>query len=96
MAVLREFTKILLLSETYLGPIGDLSETHWRPIGDISETHRRPTFLIGDPSETDMPNRRLTCLIGDYHATAETNRRPTCLRSGMLVSNVSPMRLVGL
>ena len=80
-----EFTKILLLSETYRRPIRDLSETHRRPtcfIGDPSETdmpHRRPTCLIGDQhasSETDMPHQRPTCLIGD---PSETHRRPTCL-----------------
>ena len=60
-----EFTKILLLSETYR-----------RPIRDLSETHRRPTCFIGDPSETDMPHRRP---MGDRPASSETHRRPTCL-----------------
>ena len=68
----REFTKILLLSETYRRPISDLLETHWRPIGDPLETdmpHRRPIGdrhassethrrPIGDPLETNMPHRR--------------------------------------
>ena len=59
-----EFTKILLLSQTYQ-----------RPIGDLSETQRRPTCLIGDPSDTDMPYRRP---IRDRHASSETDV-PTCL-----------------
>ena len=79
-----EFTKVLLLSETYLRPIGDRhawSETLCRPrqiygiptshIGDCnarSETPRRPTCAIGDRH----PHRRLTSLwrfIGDQHAS---------------------------
>ena len=67
------------LSETHRRPIRDPSETHRRPIGDQhswSETHWRPSFLIVDPSETDMPDRRH---IGDQHAWSETHRRPTCL-----------------
>ena len=59
--------------------IGDLSKTYRRPIGDrhaCSETHRRPTCLIGDPSDTDMPDRRP---FGDRHARSETHWRPTCL-----------------
>ena len=60
-----EFTKILLLLETYQRPIGDLSETHRRPtflIGD-STCFIRPTYLIGDPSEIDMPHPRPICPI---------------------------------
>ena len=47
--------KILLLTETYWRPIGDLSETQRRPIGD------RSICLIRDRSETNMPDRRPTC-----------------------------------
>ena len=36
-------------------PIQYLSETYWRPFRDISEAYRRPKCLVGDPSETDMP-----------------------------------------
>ena len=60
--VFLEFTKILLLSETYRRPIGDRHA--W------SETHWRPTCLIGDQSETDMPDRRP---IGDRHSLLETD-----------------------
>ena len=57
----KEFTKILLLSETDMPdwrPIEDLDMLHGRPIG-------RPTCLIDNPSDmacsdTDMPGRRLT------------------------------------
>ena len=45
-------------------------------IGDLSETHRRPKFLIGDPSETNMPDRRP---IRDRHASSDSHRRPTFL-----------------
>ena len=43
----------------FQSPIGDFTKTHLRPIGDQhagSETHRRPTCLIGNPSETDIPD----------------------------------------
>ena len=59
------------------------------PIGDQhswSETYRRLTWLIRDPSETDMcscrpagpsetdmPHRILTCSIRDRHAPSETD-----------------------
>ena len=72
----KEFTKILLLWETYWRPIGDPLETYWRPIGDQSETHRRPTCLIRDPLETKMPDRRLKYLIGDPSETNKPHRRP--------------------
>ena len=39
-SVLKEFTKILYLPETY-----------WRPIGGLSDNHRRLTCLLGDPLE---------------------------------------------
>ena len=73
-----EFTKILLLSETYRRPIRDRhawSETHQRPqhfIRDLLETdmpHRRPTFRIRDPSKTS------TCVIGDPLETDMPHRR---------------------
>ena len=49
-----EFTKILLLSETYRRPNIDLNMLHWRL-----------TCLIVDPSETNMPDPRP---IRDRHA----------------------------
>ena len=76
------------LSKTHRRPIGDPLETYRRPIRDRhawSETHWRPrhaswdlpdqrlTCLIGDPSETDMPDRI------PRHDSSETdmpNRRP--------------------
>ena len=79
---LDEFTKILLLSETYRRPIGDLLETHGRPIGHPSEIdmpHQRP---IRDRHASLETHQRPTCLIGDRHASLETGmpyRRPTCL-----------------
>ena len=57
--IFKEFTKILLLSETYRRPIGYLSETDMSD-RDPSETQ---TCLIGDPSETDMPRP-----IENWHA----------------------------
>ena len=72
-----EFTKILLLSETYR-----------RPNRDPSQTHRRPTCLIGDPSETDMPDRRP---IGDQNSRSETHPRPTCLIGDLYVSSENDM-----
>ena len=77
-ATRNEFTKILLLSETYR-----------RPIEDPSETHRRPTCFIGDPSETDMPHRRP---IGDQHVSSEIHQRPTCLIGDRLASSETPRR----
>ena len=38
---------------------------------EFSKTHQRPTCLIGDPSETNMPNQRPACLwrpIRDQHS----------------------------
>ena len=35
--------------------IGDLMETYWRPIGDRYAWSETSTCLIGDLSETDMP-----------------------------------------
>ena len=65
MLQFAEFMKILLLSETYR-----------RPIGDLLETHRRLACLIGDPVKTNMPARRP---IVDWHASSETHRRPICV-----------------
>ena len=59
-------------------------------IEDLSETHRRPTYLIRDPSETEMPDQRpigdLEMLhrrpIWNRHAPSEIDMiglKPTCL-----------------
>ena len=61
MFLILEFTKILLLSETYRRPIGDISEIStcfiedWHYTSETDMTDRRP---IGD----DMPHRRTTWL----------------------------------
>ena len=47
-SIYNEFTKILLLSETYRRPIRDLSETHRRPLGDLLETDMPDWRPIGD------------------------------------------------
>ena len=63
----NEFSKILLLSETYGRLIEDRHAS--------SETHRRPTCPIGDRHallETDIPDRRPKCLIGDQQVSSET------------------------
>ena len=45
-----EFPKILLLSETYRIPIGDLSEAHQRPICQIADLDpRRVSLSDGSP-----------------------------------------------
>ena len=80
--------------------IGDLSETHWRLIGDRhvwSETNWRPTCLIGDASETIMPDPIPTYLIRDPSESDILYQVcPMDLRWGMLVFDGSPMRHVGL
>ena len=104
-----EFTKILLLSETYL-----------RPIGDIDMPHRRQTYPIGNqhaPSETDMPvetYRRPTCLrsstfkytyfdilfclfiLEQCKYSNQACISPMCLRLGMSASDVCPIKHVEL
>ena len=56
-----------------------------KPIRNLDMPHRRLTCLIGDPSETDIPDRRPTYPIGDQHVPSETDmpvethRSPTCL-----------------
>ena len=102
LAILSEFTKILLLSKTYLRPSGDLTCL----IGDPSDTempHWRLRCLIGDwdaSLETEIPHRRPKCLIGDsLDMLDEACRSPMGLRSGILVSNQlcwSSIRHVGL
>ena len=80
----REFTKILLLSETYRRLIGDPSETdlpHRRPIGDRHAS-----------SETDMPHRRPTCFIGDRHASSETHKKYiSCLTQSSKLLYFTPL-----
>ena len=75
-----EFTKILLLSETYQRSFGGRhawSETHSKTstcfIGDW-HTPLETTCLIVDPFENlDMLHGRLTYPIGDRHAWSETD-----------------------
>ena len=75
-SIYKEFTKILLLSETHRRTRHASSETDMPdqiPIGDLNMLHPRPTCLIWDPLETNMPNRKTT---RDGYAWLETHRRP--------------------
>ena len=60
-----------------------------RPIKDLLETYM---YLIGDPSETKMPDRRP---IGDQHAWSETCWRLTCLIRDPLETILPDQRPVG-
>ena len=76
-----EFTKILLLSETYRRTIGDPLETNMpnrRPTGligylsgprRVDMLHQKPISNRHAPLETDMPYRQGTT----------THGRPTCI-----------------
>ena len=79
--LLLEFTKILLLSETYRRPIRDLLETDM--------PHRRPTCLIRDQHASSETHWRPTCLIRDPWS-------PMGLQSGMLVSDEACRSSIGL
>ena len=48
-------------------------ENRVHEILSLSEIYRRPTCLMGDPSETHMPDRR------PRHASSETHLIPSCL-----------------
>ena len=87
------------------------NRTDWRPIEDqhgCLEIHRRLICLIGDPLVTDMPHWRTTLgKICIYHGSLMRHvglrwvSDEACLslvghQSGMLVSDWSPIRHVGL